>query len=142
MVCTKKTQTKYRTRNSPAYLASDCKTAKKKGNDGNYYVSTPDKNGVYKWIKTTTKTAKTKVKINKTIKVAKVSSTKQSAEITMEEIQKIIKKNRMSKSGTKLELAKTIHSIVKMDKEFGTRHIYITQAEKDKVADYVSNAKN
>jgi hypothetical protein len=43
----------------------------------------------------------------------------------------------MSKSGTKLELAKTIHSIAKIDKEFGTRHIYITQAEKDKVADYV-----
>jgi hypothetical protein len=106
---------------------------KKKGNDGNYYTSSPDKNGRYKWIKTTNKA--TKATKNKTIKVAKIPATQN--EITMEEIQKIIKKNRMSKSGTKLELAKTIHSIAKIDKEFGTRHIYITQAEKDKVADYV-----
>ena len=135
MTCTKKTQTKYITRKSPAYSASDCKSMKKKGNDGNYYISSPDKNGTYKWIKTTTKTIK-----NKTIKVAKVSSTKQLAEITMKDIQKIIKKNRMSKSGTKLELAKMIHSIVKIDKEFGTRHIHITQDEKDKIANYILNA--
>jgi hypothetical protein len=112
---------------------------KKKGNDGNYYTSSPDKNGRYKWIKTTNKatnaTKATKATKNKTIKVAKIPATQN--EITMEEIQKIIKKNRMSKSGTKLELAKTIHSIAKIDKEFGTRHIYITQAEKNKVADYV-----
>jgi hypothetical protein len=137
MTCTKKTQTKYITRNSPAYSASDCEGMRKKGNDGSYYTSTPDKNGTYKWVKSTitTKTkTKSKTAKNKTAK----SSTKQSAEITMEEIQKIIKKNRMSKSGTKLELAQTINRIVKMDKEFGTRHIYITESEKTKIADYVS----
>ena len=31
MTCTKKTQTKYITRNSPVYSASDCKGMKKKG---------------------------------------------------------------------------------------------------------------
>jgi len=140
MTCTKKTQNKYITRKSPAYSAGDCKAMKKKGNDGNYYTSSPDKNGVYKWVKTSTKTKSTKTKSTKTTKnkTAKVSTNQK--EITMEEIQKIIKKNRMSKSGTKLELAKTIHSIVKMDKEFGTNHIHITQGEKTKIADYVSNA--
>jgi hypothetical protein len=134
MTCTKKTQTKYITRNSPAYSASDCKGTKKKGNDGSYYTSIPDKNGTYKWVKSTkSKTAK-----NKNAKV----STKQSTEITMEEIQKIIKKNRMSKSGTKLELAQTINRIVKMDKEFGTRNIYITETEKTKIADYVLSKTN
>jgi len=135
MTCTKKTQTKYITRNSPAYSASDCKGMRKKGNDGSYYTSAPDKNGTYKWIKSAT-TTKSKTAKNKTAK----SSTKQSAEITMEEIQKIIKKNRMSKSGTKLELAQTINRIVKIDKEFGTRHIYITESEKTKIADYVSKS--
>jgi hypothetical protein len=134
--CTKKTQSKYITRKSPAYSASDCKAMKKKGNDGNYYISSPDKNGTYKWVKTSTKTKSTKTVKNKT---NKISSTMNQKEITMEEIQKIIKKNRMSKSGTKLELAKMIHSIVKMDKEFGTRHIHITQSEKDKISYYVSS---
>ena len=48
--CSKKQTTqKYTSRNSPAYPASECKNMKKKGNDGKFYKSTADKNGVFKW---------------------------------------------------------------------------------------------
>ena len=49
--CVKMKSDKYSLRNSPPYPANKCKTMKKKGNDGNYYSSEPDKNGVYKWVK-------------------------------------------------------------------------------------------
>ena len=48
---TKKTLKKYLTRDSPPYPANDYCHKKMKGNDGLMYVSTPDKNGVCKWIK-------------------------------------------------------------------------------------------
>jgi hypothetical protein len=48
---TKKTLKKYLTRDSPPYPANDYCRKKMKGNDGLMYVSTPDKNGVCKWIK-------------------------------------------------------------------------------------------
>lgn len=37
------------TRNSPSVHAKDFKNKIKKGNDGEEYISRPDKNGVYKW---------------------------------------------------------------------------------------------
>jgi len=55
------TKKKYLTRDSPPYPANDYCGKKKKGNDGNMYLSTPDKNGICKWIKVTIKvTMKTK----------------------------------------------------------------------------------
>ena len=49
---------KYRLRSSPPYSATDCPGKTMKGNDGGTYASKADKNGVYKWIKTTAKTEK------------------------------------------------------------------------------------
>lgn len=50
MSCSKKTTQKYKERNSPPFSAPDCKGEKLKGKDG-YYISKPDKNNIYKWIK-------------------------------------------------------------------------------------------
>ena len=47
----KKTKKKYITRNSPPYPANDYCGKKMKGNDGLMYLSSPDKNGVCKWMK-------------------------------------------------------------------------------------------
>jgi hypothetical protein len=38
-------------RPGPPYPAQNCKNHVKKGNDGNKYKSTSDKNGIYKWKK-------------------------------------------------------------------------------------------
>ena len=40
---------KYRERNSPAFSAASCRNAVKVGNDGQKYVSTRNKNGVFTW---------------------------------------------------------------------------------------------
>ena len=48
--CIKIKTDKYTFRNSPPYPANKCKSMKKKGNDGKFYLSQPDKNGIYKWI--------------------------------------------------------------------------------------------
>ena len=133
--CTKKTQKKYVTRDSPPYSASDCKTLKKKGNDGNFYVSEPDKNGTYKWIKASsvkkTTTTKNKTAKNKTAKNEKIT------EITMEEIQVIIKRNGMIKTGTKKALAESIYRVYSLDKEFGRRRIKVTQKERTKIESFL-----
>jgi hypothetical protein len=50
MSCVRLTTKKYLTRNSPPYHANDCKNKIIKGNDGKLYISSPDKNNVYKWI--------------------------------------------------------------------------------------------
>jgi len=70
--CTKQTTKKYNKRLSPPYPANECKGMKKKGNNGKFWVSTPDKNKVYKWTpmnsikekktKTNKKTTKTRKK--------------------------------------------------------------------------------
>ena len=49
--CKKLTTKKYRTRSSPSYSAQDCPNMKKKGNDGNYYISTQNKSKIYTWKK-------------------------------------------------------------------------------------------
>jgi hypothetical protein len=134
--CTKKTQTKYLTRGSPPYSASDCKTMKKKGNDGNFYVSTADKNGTYKWTKAATNKIKAKATARAKAK-AKTVKAKPTSEITMAEIQDIIKRNGMIKTGTKKELANSIYSVYKIGKEYGTRKIKITQKEKNKIESFL-----
>ena len=76
--CIKLKTKKYRLRGSPPYSATDCPGKTMKGNDGGTYASKADKNGVYKWIKTTAKmakmakTAKTATKSETTVK--KISS--------------------------------------------------------------------
>lgn len=50
MSCKRQTSQKYKTRKSPSYSAQDCKGKTMKGKDG-MYVSHPDKNNVYKWVK-------------------------------------------------------------------------------------------
>ena len=50
MTCTEVKTSKYQTRKSPAFHASDCKGTRKKGKDGDY-ISKADKKGVYEWIK-------------------------------------------------------------------------------------------
>ena len=49
MTCEEIKDRKYQTRKSPSYHAGDCKGVIKQGKDG-YYISTPDKRGIYKWI--------------------------------------------------------------------------------------------
>jgi len=60
MTCTEVKSSKYQTRKSPAFHASDCKGTRKKGKDGEY-ISKADKKGVYKWVKVS-KTLKRKGK--------------------------------------------------------------------------------
>lgn len=78
---------KYSLRNSPPYPANKCKTMKKKGNDGNYYLSEPDKNGIYKWVK---------VNKNKTVKATK------------KDLQILVKKYKVTKSGSNKEVAERL----------------------------------
>ena len=47
--CVKQTLKKYTTRKSPPFPANKCKTKKRKGNDGKFYISKP-KGGTYKWV--------------------------------------------------------------------------------------------
>ena len=70
--CIKLKTKKYRLRGSPPYSATDCPDKTMKGNDGGTYASKADKNGVYKWIKTTAKTAKMTTKTETAVK--KISS--------------------------------------------------------------------
>jgi hypothetical protein len=49
MACKKSTLKKYRNRPSPPYPAQECRKQKKKGSDGKWYISIPDKSGVYRW---------------------------------------------------------------------------------------------
>ena len=49
--CQKQTLKKYITRKSPPYPANECKEDIKIGNDGLYYKSQPNKNGIYRWVK-------------------------------------------------------------------------------------------
>lgn len=50
-------ETKYADRPSPPYHANECQNKIKTGNDGKAYVSRPDKNGLFHWMKI--KTGKT-----------------------------------------------------------------------------------
>lgn len=49
--CQKQTLKKYVARKSPPYPANECKEDIKIGNDGLYYKSQPNKNGIYRWVK-------------------------------------------------------------------------------------------
>ena len=71
MPCTKQHTKKYTSRNSPPYPANDCKVgSSKKGNDGSMYtVSSPNVNGVKRWLKKSAKKVSKGTKVsNGTIK--------------------------------------------------------------------------
>jgi len=87
--CIKLKTDKYSFRNSPPYPANKCKTMKKKGNDGKYYISQPDKNGTYKWVN---------VNKNKTLK----------NKATKEDLQRLVKKYEVTKSGSNREVAERL----------------------------------
>jgi hypothetical protein len=87
--CIKITTAKYTFRNSPPYPANKCKSMKKKGSDGKFYLSQPDKNGIYKWIY---------VNKNKTFK----------NKATKEDLQKLTEKYSVTKSGSNREIAERL----------------------------------
>jgi hypothetical protein len=93
--CIKLKTDKYSFRNSPPYPANKCKTMKKKGNDGKYYISQPDKNGTYKWVN---------VNKNKTIKNNKTLKNK----ATKEDLQRLVKKYEVTKSGSNRKVAERL----------------------------------
>ena len=97
--CVKIETRKYSFRNSPPYSANKCKSIKKRGNDGNLYVSQPDKNGTYKWVNANkNKTLKHKVSKNKTIK----------GKATSKDLQMLVKKYEVTKSGSNSEIAERL----------------------------------
>lgn len=70
MSCVIQNTEKYAKRPSPPFPANKCKNMTKKGNNGKFFKSTSNKNGVYKWIalKSVNKTKKIKlIKKKKTI---------------------------------------------------------------------------
>ena len=87
--CVKIKTDKYSFRNSPPYPANKCKSMKKKGNDGKFYLSQPDKNGTYKWVN---------VNKNKTLK----------NKATKEDLQRLVKKYEVTKSGSNREVAERL----------------------------------
>ena len=88
--CIKITTNKYAFRNSPPYPANKCKSTKKKGNDGELYLSRPDKNRTYKWVLIKNKTRK-----NTTTNKNKKTS----------DLQMLAKKYEVTKSGSNQEIA-------------------------------------
>ena len=88
--CIKIKTDKYSFRNSPPYPANKCKSMNKKGNDGKLYLSQPDKNGRYKWTVNANK--------NKTLK----------NKSTKDELQRLIKKYEVTKSGSNKEIAERL----------------------------------
>ena len=97
--CVKIETRKYSFRNSPPYSANKCKSIKKKGNDGNLYLSQPDKNGTYKWVNVNkNKTLKKKASNNKTLK----------NKATSEDLQMLVKKYEVTKSGSSREIAERL----------------------------------
>ena len=87
--CVKIKTDKYSLRNSPSYSANKCNSMKKKGNDGKFYLSKPDKNGTYKWVN---------VNKNKTLK----------NKATNEDLQRLVKKYKVTKSGSNREVAERL----------------------------------
>ena len=53
--CKRSVHSKYTTRPGPPYPANDCRGQAKQGNNGTWYVSTANVNGVYSWRKSTSK---------------------------------------------------------------------------------------
>lgn len=82
MSCVIQSTKKYEKRQSPPFPANKCKNKTKKGNNGKFFKSTADKNGVYKWIALKS--------VNKT---KKIKLTKRKKKISIVQKNKRIKKN-------------------------------------------------
>ena len=93
--CKKQSEAKYRERNSPPFPANKCKTLKKRGNDGFMYKSISNKNGVFRWVKWSSPSVKTR----------KLSTSKK---LTLKELKFLTDKYRLKSSGTKKELAERL----------------------------------
>ena len=93
--CVKIGARKYSVRNSPPYSANKCKSLKKKGNDGNHYLSQPDKNGIYRWVI---------FNKNKTLK----NTTSNTGKATLQDLQMLAKKYKVSASGSTNAIANTL----------------------------------
>tara|TARA_B110000971_G_scaffold221203_1_gene267365 strand:- start:10263 stop:10604 length:342 start_codon:yes stop_codon:yes gene_type:complete len=87
--CIQKSTNKYAFRNSPPFPANQCKSMKKKGNDGLYYLSEPNKNGTHRWVQ-----------------INKKKTLKQRA--TKIDLQMLAKKYGVTKSGTNKEIAERL----------------------------------
>jgi hypothetical protein len=84
---------KYKFRNSPPYPANECKGQKKKGNDGNFYMSEKTASGAYRW------------------KVMASSKTRKTGKLSKVDLQKMADKYSVARSGTKKEIAQRIASL-------------------------------
>lgn len=58
--CHKKSTKKYTSRSSPPYPANECCGLRKRGNDGNMYISVAASNGVCRWVKSGGKSSSVK----------------------------------------------------------------------------------
>lgn len=94
--CIKIKTNKYAFRNSPPYPANKCKTTKKKGNDGELYLSQPDKNGAHKWVLVKNKTRKN---------TTSTTSKNKKKEEKTSDLQMLAKKYQVTKSGSNQEIA-------------------------------------
>ena len=107
------TKKKYLTRPSPPYPANEFCGRKKKGNDGNMYLSTPDKNGICKWIKEKTqKTQKTK----KTKKTKSVLDLFDVVHVNETQFKKIVEKSDPYTKSTVHKLMEFVKDIRKTGK--------------------------
>ena len=117
--CVKIETRKYSFRNSPPYSANKCKSIKKRGNDGNLYVSQPDKNGTYKWVNvnknktlkhksTKSKSPKSKSPKSKSPKSKSPKNKSPKNKATSEDLQMLVKKYEVTKSGSNSEIAERL----------------------------------
>jgi len=102
--CVKIETRKYSFRNSPPYSANKCKSIKKRGNDGNLYVSQPDKNGTYKWVNVN----KNKTLKNKTLKKKAPNNKTLKNKATSKDLQMLVKKYEVTKSGSNRDIAERL----------------------------------
>ena len=84
---------KYKFRNSPPYPANECKGQKKKGNDGNFYMSEKTASGAYRW------------------KAMVGSRTRKARKLSKADLQKMADRYSVARSGTKKEIAQRIASL-------------------------------
>lgn len=72
----KKVSKKYASRQSPPYSAMDFQGKKKRGNDGNWYISVPNSKNIYTWKKYESKGGAKSLKKKKTEKKKKTTKSK------------------------------------------------------------------
>lgn len=99
--CVKMQTRKYASRKSPPYPANQCKSMKKRGNDGAMYVSQPNKNGTHKWV----------LVGNATRKATSGATRKATSKATSEELRMLAEKYLVTSSGSNKDIA---HRLVEL----------------------------